>query len=105
MRMCNNRLLDLQDTSLDVTLDTAGNISSQSFLLNLQYLKHYNSAYNTVPAQQDQPSHRIIGSAVRARGQQNCFVLKSLIVCFHVSGWPGSFYYLRYPFSISISRT
>ena len=47
MRMCNNRLLDLQDTSLEVTPDTAGNISSQSFLLNLEYFM-LNSKYTAV---------------------------------------------------------
>ena len=42
--MCNNRAVDLQDTSLEVTPDIAGNISFQSFLLNLEYFM-LNSKY------------------------------------------------------------
>ena len=42
--MCNNRAMELQDTSLEVTLDIAGNISFQSFLLNLEYFM-LNSKY------------------------------------------------------------
>ena len=44
MRMCNNRAVDWQDTSLEVTLDIAGNISFQSFLFNLEYFM-LNSKY------------------------------------------------------------
>ena len=69
MRMCNNRLLDLQDTSLEVTPDTAGNISSQSFLLNLQYSLRVtfniltSSPGDAAPTQRPY-SHRIIGSSM-----------------------------------------
>ena len=60
--MCNNRAVDLQDTSLEVTLDIAGNISFQSFLFNLEYFM-LNSKYTiqTLSTQQSsresQPEH------------------------------------------------